>query len=346
MIVSASLERRASGLNHSARSGAENGAGGHREGGEAADVARILVTGAAGFVGAALCPALAERGHAVVAGLRRPTPTAGPSVVLGEIGPATDWSEALVGIDIVIHLAQRAHAGSDRAALAAEPPAVARLARAAAAAGVSRLVLISSIKAMGEATPPGRPFRADDPPLPEDAYGRAKLASEAALTEAARSTGLEWLVIRPPLVYGPGVRANFRALIRLAGSRLPLPFAGLDNRRSLIARANLVDLIAVAAIHPAAAGQIFLARDDDELSTPALIRALAAASGREARLFAVPPALFALSRLLPGLGGKLSRLTRSLQVDDRETRTRLGWTPPVTAAVALAEAARAAAERL
>jgi nucleoside-diphosphate-sugar epimerase len=312
-------------------------------------LARILVTGAVGFIGTALCPALIERGHSVVAGLRRSVavaPGAEP-VVLGDIGSATDWTAALRGVEVVIHLAQRAHAGPDPAALAAEPDTVAALVGAAARAGVRRLVLLSSIKAMGEATALGQPFRPSDGPHPEDNYGRAKLASEQAAGAAAAETGLELVVVRPPLVYGPGVRANFRALIRLAGRGMPLPFAAVDNRRSLISRDNLVDLIANATFHPAAGGEILLARDGDDLSTPALIRALAAGLGREPRLFAVPEAVFTTLRRFPGIGPPLSRLTLSLQVEDATTRAVLGWTPPVLAAVALAATARAVAtERL
>jgi len=196
---------------------------------------------------------------------------------------------------------------------------------------------------MGETTAPRQPFRADDEPRPEDAYGRAKLASEQA---AAGVGGVELVVIRPPLVYGPGVRANFAALIRLVASGLPLPFAAIDNRRSLIARDNLVDLIALAATHPAAAGQILLARDGSDLSTPQLIQALAAGLGRKARLFAVPDALFAALRAVPGIGLKLAPLTLSLQVDDSPTRELLSWTPVVSVADALSATARAFAKQL
>jgi UDP-glucose 4-epimerase len=315
--------------------------------GHKANVARILVTGAGGFIGAALCPALATRGHRVVAGLRRTASVAEgvEPAVIGDIGPTTDWSTLLRGVETVIHLAQRAHAGPDPAALAAEPAAVATLARAIAAAGGRRLALVSSVKAMGEATRPGRPFRPDDEPRPEDDYGRAKLASEHAAATAARETGIELVVIRPPLVHGPGVRANFAALLRLAGSGLPLPLAAIDNRRSLIFRDNLVDLLAVAAAHPAAAGMTLLVRDED-FSTPALIRALAAGLGCKARLFPVPEALFAALRPLPGLGPKLARLTQSLQVDDSATRAALGWSPPITAAAGIAATARAFAAGL
>lgn len=314
---------------------------------------RILVTGAGGFIGTALCPALAARGHRVIAGVRRaaPPPEGGEPLVeriaaLGDIGPATDWPAMLDGVEIVVHLAQRAYAGPGPAALAAEPATVAALVRAAAAGGTKRLVLLSSIKAMGEATGPGRPFRPGDAPRPEDEYGRTKLASEQAAAAAVRETGLELVVIRPPLVYGPGVRANFRALLRLAQSGLPLPFAAINNRRSLIFRDNLVDLIALATIHPAAAGTVLLVRDGEDYSTPQLIRALAAGLGKKARLFPVPGAVFAALRTLPRIGRKLERLTLTLQVDDAATRAALGWSPPVTAASGLARTARAFAGRL
>lgn len=310
-------------------------------------MARILVTGAGGFIGMALCPALAARGHRVVAGLRRAAPPAQgvEPLILGDIGSATDWPAALRGVETVIHLAQRAHAGPDPQALASEPVAVAALARAMAAAGARRLVLVSSVKAMGEATVPGRPFRPDDEPRPRDEYGRAKLASERAAWAAGRETGVEIVVIRPPLVYGPGVKANFAALLHLVRSGLPLPFAALDNRRSLIFRVNLVDLLAAAATHPGAAGMILLARDDEDLSTPALIRALAGGLGRTANLFPVPGALFAALRSLPGVGPRLARLTQWLQLDDSATRAALDWSPPVPAATALAATARAFAAR-
>jgi nucleoside-diphosphate-sugar epimerase len=305
-------------------------------------VARILVTGAAGFIGAALCRALAGCGHAVIGATRGPAqPIAGvePRPV-GDIGPRTDWSGHLDRVAIVVHLATRAHRPFT-AAGNLEAEAAAALARAAAAAGVGRFVHMSSIRAMGSATRPGAPLRAADPALPDDAYGRAKLAIEEALAAAARGTGLDLVILRPPLVHGPGVKGNLRALIRLVASGLPLPFAGLDNRRSLIFLDNLVDLLAAACVHPEAAGRALLARDAADLSTPQLIRALAAGLGCPARMFAVPAAALAALRRVPALGPAVARLSSSLQVDDGETRRVLGWLPAVPIEAGLAATARA-----
>ena len=314
-------------------------------------MARILVTGAGGFIGRAMCPGLAARGHRVIAGLRGGrAPGMPPSDhlaegveprLLGEVAPGRDWRGALGDVDIVIHLAQRAHRRAAEAALAGEPQAAAALAQGAAQAGVRRFLYMSSVKSMGDATEPGERFRADDPPRPDDVYGRAKLATERALAEVAAETGLELVILRPPLVYGPGVGGNFRALVHLAGSVLPLPFAGIDNRRSLIFLDNLVDLATAAVLHPAAAGQVLLAADGAGLSTPALIRILAEGQGRAARLFALPDAVFAALRRLPGVGPAVSGLTLSLAVDDDRTRALLGWTPPVTAEAGLTLTARA-----
>jgi nucleoside-diphosphate-sugar epimerase len=312
-------------------------------------VARILVTGAGGFIGRAVCPALAAHGHQVIAGLRRAGPDAAPVMRgieprgIGDIDLGGDWAAALRGVDIVVHLAQRAHRTRDRRAFAAEPTAAAALARGGGRAGVRRFIYISSIRAMGEVTEPGRPFRPDDPPRPEGAYGSGKLASEEALAEAAAETGIDLVVIRPPLVYGPDAHGNFRALARLAASGLPLPFAGLANRRSMIFVENLADLIATAATHPAATGQALLAADGAALPVAELIRLLATVRGRRARLFAVPAAVFGALRLLPGIGPAVAPLTLSLEVDDAESRTRLGWAPPHPADAALQSTALAVA---
>jgi nucleoside-diphosphate-sugar epimerase len=306
-------------------------------------VARILVTGAAGFIGRALCGGLSEQGHQIV-GLTRNPAAPIPGVALhpiGEIGPRTDWSGHLDRIEIVVHLANRAHRQVQDTAVADEAEAAAALARAAARAGVWRFLYMSSIRAMGDATPPGAPFRSTDPPAPRDAYGRGKLATERALRTVAQETGLELVVLRPPLVYGPGVKGNFRALLRLAASGLPLPFAGIDNRRSLIFLDNIVDLAACACLHPDAAGCTLLGRDAVDLSLAEVIAALAAALGCPVRLFSAPQPAFAAFRHLPMLGPLIARLTLSLQVDDRETRAALDWRAPVSPEIGLAATARA-----
>ena len=306
-------------------------------------MARILVTGAAGFIGRALCRVLVERGHAVL-GLTHGQAEPIPGVELGsigDIGPRTDWLGHLDRVDIVVHLANRAHRPARDSAMTVEAEAAALLARAAVNGGVRRLVHMSSVRAMGDATRPGHPFRCTDPPLPRDAYGRGKLATERALQEVAQQTGLDLVILRPPLVYGPGVKANFRALIGLVASGLPLPFSAIDNRRSLIFLDNLVDVAAAACLHPGAAGRVLLARDAADLSTPELIRAIAAGLGREARLFAVPQTVFAPFRHLAILGPLVARLTLSLQIDDGETRTALDWLPPVRPETGIAATAQA-----
>jgi nucleoside-diphosphate-sugar epimerase len=306
-------------------------------------LARILVTGAAGFIGRALCSGLVERGHTVRGRTRGPAePIPGVELrPIGDIGPRTDWSGHLGGIEIVIHLANRAHRPDGGMLSDTEPAAAAVLASAAAKAGVRRMVHLSSIRAMGDATPPGIPFRCTDPPLPRDAYGRGKLAIERALQRAVQQTGIELVILRPPLVYGPGVKANFRALTWLAASGLPLPLAGIDNRRSLIFLDNLVDVAARACTDRRAAGRVLLARDTVDWSTPELIRVLAEGLGRKARLFTAPKGAFGALRVLPGLGPVVNRLTLSLQVDDEATRALLDWLPPVSSEIGLAETARA-----
>ncbi len=290
-----------------------------------------------------MCLGLARRGHDVLAVSRGPAPPIAGAELrqIGDIGPRTDWSGHLAEVEIVVHLAARAHRAPSAAIGDDEIAGAAALARAAAAAGVRRFVHMSSVRAMGAATLPRAPFRAADQARPADPYGRTKLAVEGALAAVARGSGLDLAILRAPLVHGPGVKGNLRALLALVASGLPLPFAGIDNRRSLIFIDNLVDLIATVCVHPAAVGQVLLARDAADLSTPVLIGALAAGLGRHARLFAVPPAAFAVLSRLPGLGPPLSRLTLSLQVEDGETRRALGWSPTVAVETGLGLTARA-----
>jgi nucleoside-diphosphate-sugar epimerase len=306
-------------------------------------LAHILVTGAAGFIGQALCRGLVERGHEVRGATRTSiAPFTGVAWrAIGAVGPQTDWAPHLDGVDVVVHLATRAHRPIGAAAATDEPGAAARLARAARAAGVRRLVHISSIRAMGETTRPGSRFRPADPPAPTDPYGCAKLTIERGVATVAAAEGLDLVIVRPPLVYGPGVKGNFRVLLALVASGLPLPFAGLHHRRSLIFLDNLVDLLSVVAIHPAASGRLLLARDAADLSIAELIEALGSGLRRRPTLFSVPQALFTGLYHVPIAGSALRRLTLPLLVDDSETKSSLGWVPPVAAEIGLAETARA-----
>lgn len=295
----------------------------------------VAVTGASGFVGSALCRDLLRRGFPTVPVLRTAHPDLPAARVVGEIGPATDWSGALDGVDVVVHCAARAHVllqpGEDDLGICRRinVEGTRGLALAAARAGVRRLVHVSSIKALGERSRPGAPLRADSPPHPEDAYGLSKWEAEQALAAIAASTGLQTVVVRPPLVYGPGVRANFRRLIQAVARGVPLPLGSVDNRRSMVALDNLTDLLAICVDHPGASGQSFLVSDGEDLSTPELIRRLATALGRPARLLPCPPAWLRLAGRLSGRPAMVERLIGDLQVDIGHTTKALHWTPRV-----------------
>jgi nucleoside-diphosphate-sugar epimerase len=312
--------------------------------------ARILVTGASGFVGRRLTAVLVASGHQVRAAFRTAAPPAvGPgyeSVAVGSLGADTDWRNALDAVSTVVHLAARVHVMRDTVG---DPLAEFRrvnvagtlsLARQAVEAGVRRFVFISSVKVNGEGTAPGQPYTADDRPAPVDAYGLSKHEAELGLLELAKSTGLEVVIIRPVLVYGPGVGANFLAMMRWLYRGVPLPLGAIHNRRSLVAVDNLVDLIIRCLDHPAAANQIFLASDGDDLSTTELLRRTARALGRPARLLPVPVALLNMAARVLGKQDFSQRLCGSLQVDIGKNRSLLGWTPPLTVDAGLALAAR------
>jgi nucleoside-diphosphate-sugar epimerase len=298
----------------------------------------VLVTGANGFLGRPLCAHLAECGHSVVRAVRSPRgklPAADGVVATGDLEDAPDLGDALTGVDVVIHLAARAHVMRDTAL---DPEAAFRranldatrhLAQEAVRVGVRRFVFLSSVKVNGEQTTTDRPFSEDDLPQPEDAYGRSKRAAEQELWRIAAATGLEVVVIRPPLVYGPRVKGNFLRLLKLADTGVPLPLARVRNRRSLINVWNLCDLIAVCVSHPAAAGETFLACDQHDLSTPELIRALRESLGKRPRLFAVPLSLILGTSRLAGRKALAARLLGSLQVDSVKAGRLLGWRPTV-----------------
>jgi nucleoside-diphosphate-sugar epimerase len=291
---------------------------------------KILVTGANGFVGAALCAQLVTRGIACVGSVRtHPGPG---QVATGSLDAGTDWSEALAGCNTVIHLAARVHVMQDSASAPLDEyrkvnvAATLNLARQAAAHGVRRFVFVSSVKVNGEATHE-RPYTAHDTPAPQDPYGVSKLEAERALQDWSRQSGVELVIVRPPLVYGPGVRANFRRLIQFAKLGLPLPLGAIRNRRSMVALDNLVDLLIVCASHPAAPGQVFMVSDDHDLCVPDLLRMIGHAMGKRAWLLPVPPGLLACGARLVGKSAAADRLLGSLQVDIAHTRNTLGWKP-------------------
>ncbi|MBT9551213.1 MAG: SDR family oxidoreductase [Hydrogenophaga sp.] len=302
----------------------------------------IAVTGASGFVGRALCASMRTQGRTVVPLVRTADQThpAGARAI-GDIGPDTDWTHALRGVDCVVHCAARVHVVHDEhpdplgAFRRVNVDGTRALAMAAAAAGVRRLVFVSSLKVHGEQTLPGAPFHARSTPAPQDAYGQSKWEAEQALWAVSATTGLEIVVVRPPLVYGPGAKANFLRLMQWVARGLPLPLGGIHNRRSLLALDNLTDLLQICIDHPAAAGQTLLASDDHDMSTPELIRGLATAMGRPARLLPVPVSWLRLAGRLTGQTPQIERLTGSLQVDIGHTREVLSWTPPWTVQQAL-----------
>ncbi len=295
---------------------------------------RVMVTGASGFVGKALCSALLLKAIPITRVNRAPDTLA--SVVVGDMDGTTDWSLALQQCTVVVHLAARVHVMNDTAP---DPLAAYRrtnvdgtmaLARQAAAAGVRRFIFISSVKVNGESSPQGQPFLADDVPAPQDPYGRSKMEAEQGLRQLAAHTGLQVVIIRPPLVYGPGVGANFAALLRAVRRGLPLPLGAIHNQRSLVALDNLVDLIITCVTHPAAANQTLLVSDGQDLSTAELVRALAQAAGVRVYLPKVPARLLLAAASLLGKRDVVSRLCSSLQVDISKTRCLLAWAPPLS----------------
>lgn len=307
-----------------------------------------LVTGANGFVGSSLCARLIRDGVPVRGAVRslNSKPDGAEAFAIGSLSSNTNWAEALSRVEQVVHLAARVHVMNDRSS---DPLAefrrvnvegTAALARQAAVAGVRRFVFLSSVKVNGEFTEAGHPFTADDAPAPEDSYGVSKYEAEQLLQQIAAETGMEVVIIRPPLVYGPGVKANFESMMRWLARGVPLPLAAVtQNRRSLVALDNLVDLIVTCLNHPAAANQTFLVSDGEDLSTAQLLKRMGAAIGQPARLFYLPPAPLKLGASVLNKPGIYQRLCGSLQVDIAKTRQLLGWTPPVSVDEGLCRAA-------
>lgn len=311
---------------------------------------RVLLTGASGFVGRAVqARLLADGVHKLRCAMRQlpSEPLSGVEIcVAPALAANADWSSALADVDAVIHCAARVHVMSEQAA---DPLAefrrvnvegTLRLARQAVDAGVRRFIFVSSIKVNGEQTSPGHAYCADDVSKATDPYGISKREAEEGLLELACVTGLEVVIIRPPLIYGPGVKANFQSMLCWLHRGIPLPLGGIHNQRSLVALDNLVDLLVLCLTHPAASGQRFLVSDGEDLSTTELLRLLSGALGRPSRLLPVPQSWVEHVAALLGQQALSQRLCGSLQVNIDKTRERLGWVPPLTVEEALTKTAQ------
>jgi len=294
----------------------------------------IALTGGSGFLGTTLLRALGKD-RVRILGRSKLNNYEGNFAQI-ELNSSADYTQALKGVDVVIHLAARAHIMND---IAEDPLAIYRetntagtlnLARQASKSGVKRFIFISSIKVNGESTHLGSPFKNDDLAAPEDPYGVSKMEAEYGLLQLAKSTGMEIVIIRPPLVYGLGVKANFASLMKLASKNLPLPLGAIKNKRSLVAIDNLVDLIITCIDHPNAVNQTFLVCDDHDVSTTELLSELTLASGKMPRLIPVPMKLIKVVAALLGRKAISDRLCGSLQIDITHTKDTLGWKPPVS----------------
>jgi len=308
---------------------------------------KILVTGATGFIGRALCPLLRSRGFAVRAAVRgrAALPADIEIATIDALGPSTHWSAAVSGVDAVVHLAGRAHVldhtGADEAerVRAVNVEATVHLARAATRAGVRRFVFVSTAKVHGEQNA-GGPWTEQDAPAPQDLYAQSKWEAEQALTQLSRTSALEVVILRPPLVYGPGVKANFLRLLRTVDRGLPVPLGAIHNRRSLVYVDNLADAIATCLDRPAAANRTFLVSDGEDVSMPELIRRVAGALDRPVRLVGVPLWLLRFGARLLRRDADFERLAGDLAVDASAIRRDLGWQPPYSMQAGLESTAK------
>lgn len=297
---------------------------------------RVLVTGASGFVGRVLCDVLARSGYLVRGAFRSEhplSPGVTERVVVGEIASTTDWTAALDGVDAVIHTAARAHVlydGADNSRLYMETNALGtqRLADAAVLAGIGRFIYLSSVKVNGEETT-DRAYKPEDEPHPIDAYGTSKWMGEKYLTQIAAHGRMETAIVRSPLVYGPGVRANFLRLLCWVDKEWPLPFGAIDNRRSLVSIWNLCDLLLRLLRSPCVSGRTWMVSDGEDLSTPELVRRIGRAMDRRVRLLPVSPVMLRFVGGLTGRRAEVARLCGSLVLDVVRTRAELGWVPPL-----------------
>lgn len=297
---------------------------------------RVLVTGATGFVGSALLEQLAAQGIAVVAPTRTPLERSYPTVDnprIGDIDACTDWRAGLMGVEVVVHCASRVHVMQETSvdALSAfrrtNVEGTAALAEQARCYGVRRFVFLSSVKVNGEQTKVGQTFRSSDPPAPADPYATSKFEAEVELARRLGGSATELVILRPPLVYGPGVKGNLRALLSLVQRGIPLPLGAIDNRRSMISIDNLVSVVERCAIHPRAAGETFMVSDGEDVSTPNLVRWIGEGLGVPARLFSCPKAVLVLGACAFGRKEQLQRMCGNLQVDSAPVRAALDWQP-------------------
>ncbi|MEZ9645209.1 UDP-glucose 4-epimerase family protein [Vibrio sp. 10N.261.52.C2] len=297
---------------------------------------KVLVTGSTGFVGARVVQLAEERGWAVVPVVRRTSRTQHNCFFVSSIGPKTDWSDAFKGVDCIVHCAARVHQMNEgeQDALAAyrdiNTLGTLNLAKQAAEAGVKRFVFVSSIKVNGELTEPGSPFLPNLDNIPKDPYGLSKYEAEVALTKLSKETGLEVVIVRPPLVYGPGVKANFLSIMRMVEKGMPLPFGAIHNKRSLVYIDNLSSLILTCCEHPSAPGHTFLASDSQDVSTSQLIRAIALSMDKSSRLLPIPMSWIRVGASVLRKQHLAQRVCANLQVETCHTKEILGWTPPVT----------------
>lgn len=297
----------------------------------------IAITGATGFLGNALLRRLTSQCKVVALVRQQPLEElAGVEYrICGDLSPTQEWGDLLSGVNVVIHTAARVHVMHDCSASAREysrtnVEGTLNLAQQAANREARRFIFISSIKVNGESTLLDEPFQAADAPKPEDPYGISKMEAELGLYQISKDTSMEVVCIRPPLVYGPGVKGNFLSLLRLLERGFPLPLGAIHNRRSLVALDNLVDLIITCLEHPAAANQSFLVSDDEDLSTTALLQRIGHALDKHARLIPLPPGLLQWGAKLLGKEDVAQRLLGNLQVDISKTKDLLGWEPPIS----------------